>query len=376
MNFGTPAKLRGRFGKMDSFWQGKRVFITGHTGFKGSWLSLWLNQLGAQVTGYALTPPTRPSLFCSTRLIEEINSIEGDILDYEQLKKKLLENRPDVIFHLAAQSLVRQSYLEPRNTLAVNILGTANLLDAARYVDRVHSIVNITSDKCYENREWVWGYRENDPMGGHDPYSCSKGCAELVTSSYRRSFFSTVDTANIASARAGNVIGGGDWAHDRIIPDSIRAIMNGLPINIRNPQAIRPWQHVLEPLAGYLLLAQKLWESGDCYAGGWNFGPDASHCWSVNDLVNTLCNIWGEPAKWDNVSNTSGDLMHEASYLKLDSAKATTQLGWRPILKMDDTLAMTVNWYKRYNEGEDAKNLTCEQIIKYQKLCEVIVHEK
>ena len=355
---------------MHSFWQGKRVFITGHTGFKGSWLSLWLTQLGAQVTGYALAPPTTPSLFCSAHLHAEFNSIEGDIRDYELIKKSLSACNPEVIFHLAAQALLCQSYLEPRNTLSVNILGSANVLDAARYLDDLRAVVNVTSDKCYENREWVWGYRENEPMGGHDPYSCSKGCAELVTASYRRSFFSTESTANIASARAGNVIGGGDWAANRIIPDSIRAIIAGLPVSVRNPLAIRPWQHVLEPLSGYLLLAQKLWENGDHYADGWNFGPDHSHCCSVGDLATILCHIWGTPAKWNDAADHSGDRVHEAHYLWLDSSKAVTQLGWSPILSMYDTVAMTVDWYKRYIEGEDAQTVTSEQIANYQKLSE------
>jgi len=350
---------------MKKFWQGKRVFITGHTGFKGSWLSLWLQSLGAEVIGYAMYPPSTPSLFTAANVADGMKSIKGDILDFCKLQQVLQESKPDIIIHMAAQSLVRHSYQFPLETLSTNIMGTGNLLEAARHVESVKVIVNITSDKCYENQEWTWGYRENEPMGGHDPYSCSKGCAELVIASYRRSFFSAAHGAKVASARAGNVIGGGDWAVDRIIPDSIRAINEGKPIQIRNPKAIRPWQHVLEPLAGYLLLAEKLWDNGQIYADGWNFGPDENHAWPVGKMVNLLCDLWKNDAKW---LAQSGDFLHEAHYLKLDSSKAIANLGWHPVLNMEDTLTMTVNWYKRFYNGENPRAVTVEQIKKYQTL--------
>ncbi len=350
---------------MEKFWQGKRVFITGHTGFKGGWLSLWLQSLGAEVIGYSLKPPSFPALFDVAHIANGMISIEGDISDFAKLQYSLQEHKPEIIFHMAAQSLVRCSYQFPLETLATNIMGTANILEAARHADSVRVIVNITSDKCYENREWVWGYRENDAMGGHDPYSCSKGCAELVTASYRRSYFSLENTANIASARAGNAIGGGDWAADRLVPDGVRAIVNGEPILIRNPRAIRPWQHVLEPLSGYLLLAHRLWDDDQNYEQGWNFGPDEQHAWTVEQLTDMFCRLWGDEAKWFVKAN---DHLHEAHYLKLDSSKAMRCLGWRPVLDMKETLAMTVEWYKRFYDGEDPRELTLAQIAKYQTL--------
>lgn len=350
---------------MKAFWQGKRVFLTGHTGFKGSWLSLWLQSLGTKVVGYSLEPPSSPALFDVAHVADGMQSIKGDILDFPKLQKALQEHKPDILIHLAAQSLVRYAYQFPIETLSTNIIGTANVLEAARHVDSIRVVVNVTSDKCYENREWAWGYRENESMGGYDPYSCSKGCAELVIASYRRSFFSAEHAAKVASVRAGNVIGGGDWAVDRIVPDSIRAIVQHNPVLIRNPQAIRPWQHVLEPLAGYLLLAQKLWCDGQIYAEGWNFGPDENHSWSVEKLVAGLCRLWDKDAKWL-VKNS--DILHEAHYLKLDSSKAIQNLGWRPLISMQDTLAMTVDWYKRFYADEDPRVTVLEQIAKYQKL--------
>ncbi len=351
---------------MDKFWESKRVFITGHTGFKGSWLSLWLQTLGAKVIGYALQPPSNPSLFDVAHVGDGMIALAGDILDYPHLQGALQEYKPDIVIHMAAQSLVRYSYHYPIETLSTNIIGTANVLEAVRHTPEVRVVINVTSDKCYENREWAWGYRENEPMGGHDPYSCSKGCAELVISSYRRSYFSAERTGHIASARAGNVIGGGDWATDRIVPDCIRALHQEQPILIRNPYAIRPWQHVLEPLAGYLLLAQKLWQGGEAYADGWNFGPIESHAWPVGKMVDVFCRLWGPDAQW---SANSGDHLHEAHYLKLDSSKARKNLGWQPVLNMQDTLAMTVEWYKRYFIGEDPQAITLAQIAEYQKIC-------
>ncbi|HWQ41883.1 MAG TPA: CDP-glucose 4,6-dehydratase [Desulfosporosinus sp.] len=351
---------------MKTFWQEKRVFLTGHTGFKGSWLSLWLQALGAEVTGYSLEPPSVPSLFEVANVADGMQSITGDILDLPRLQKTLQENKPDILIHMAAQSLVRKSYQFPIDTFSTNIMGTANVLEAARHVDSIRVVVSVTSDKCYENQEWVWGYRENEPMGGHDPYSCSKGCAELIIASYRRSFFSSKQSANIASVRAGNVIGGGDWAADRIVPDCIRAITKGKPVVIRNPNAIRPWQHVLEPLAGYLLLAQRLWDDGQNYAEGWNFGPDVKHSVSVGSMVDVLCHMWGEDAK----CRVEGDEhLHEANYLKLDSSKAIQKLAWRPLLTMQETVAMTVAWYTRFYEGQDPRIVTLEQIAEYQTLC-------
>lgn len=353
---------------MRDFWCGKKVFLTGHTGFKGSWLSIWLNFLGAEVLGYALKPPAEPALFSLARLTDKMESMEGDILDYPKLRTALTNFKPDIIIHMAAQALVRHSYRFPLETLSTNIIGTANVLEAARYVDNVQAVLAITSDKCYENREWIWGYRESEPMGGHDPYSCSKGCAELVIASYRRSFFSS-GKVGVASARAGNVIGGGDWSLDRIIPDSIRAVASKRPVLIRNPMAVRPWQHVLEPLAGYLLLIEKLWQNGSLYADGWNFGPSDNRASSVRAVVDTLCHLWGNDAKWQVISD---DTLHEAHYLKLDSSKACYKLGWQPILNLQDTLSWTVMWYKRFYGGEDAYNLTLEQIAKYhEKSCEV-----
>ncbi|MDQ7096249.1 CDP-glucose 4,6-dehydratase [Desulfosporosinus sp. PR] len=352
---------------LNNFWLGKRVFITGHTGFKGSWLSLWLQTLGAEVCGYSLQPPSNPSLFELTRAQEGMISIEGNILDLPYLHKHINQFKPEIIIHMAAQSLVRHSYQFPIDTLAVNIMGTAHLLEAVRRVDSVRVAVNVTSDKCYENREWLWGYRENDPMGGHDPYSCSKGCAELVTSSYRRSYFMAENAVQVATARAGNVIGGGDWATDRIIPDCFLAIRQGEPIFLRNPEAVRPWQHVLEPLAGYLRLAEMLWFNGQQYAESWNFGPDDSHAWRVQDVVETLCSLWGKDAKWIAKSDATE---HEAHYLKLDSSKAVQKLGWARKMNMFDTLSMTVEWYKNYYNGADPWLISTKQIQAYQKLLE------
>jgi CDP-glucose 4,6-dehydratase len=346
------------------FWRDKKVFITGHTGFKGSWLSLWLQELGAKVFGFSIGRISEPSLYETAQVEKNITSLIGDIRNPTDIEQALLLVNPDIVIHMAAQALVRKSYIDPVETFATNIMGTVNLLQAVRQINSVRVVVNVTSDKCYENREWIWGYRENDPMGGYDPYSCSKGCAELIISSFRRSFFSIGHMARIASVRAGNVIGGGDWAADRIVPDSIRAIIAKQNIIIHSPQAIRPWQHVLEPLTGYLTLAQKLWEDGSEYADGWNFGPNATHLSSVQELVSYLCRLWGNGASWKVEQHNN---LHEAHFLKLDSSKAAQILGWNPVLNIYDTLAMTVEWYKRFYNHEDPRKITLEQIARYQK---------
>ncbi|UOB54748.1 CDP-glucose 4,6-dehydratase [Burkholderia pyrrocinia] len=349
-----------------SFWSGKRVFLTGHTGFKGSWLTLWLHSLGAEVTGYALEPDTTPNLFSLARVDEGIESVIGDIRDRGQLLNALRRAEPEVVIHMAAQSLVRASYSSPVETYETNVMGTVHVLDAIRQVRSVRSVVIVTTDKCYENREWEWGYRENEAMGGYDPYSSSKGCAELVTAAYRNSFFNEAayDTHRvaIASARAGNVIGGGDWASDRLIPDIVKAIGAGEIVNIRNPHAIRPWQHVLEPLGGYLLLAEKLYVEGARYAGAWNFGPDDIDAQPVQAIVEHLTSRWGDNARWQ---LDGGDHPHEATYLKLDCSKARARLGWRPRWDLDFTLDKIVDWYKAARKCKDVRTLTLAQIADY-----------
>ena len=351
-----------------SFWRDKCVLLTGHTGFKGSWLSLWLQSMGAQVVGYALAPPTNPSLFEVAEVGNGMTSIIGDIRDLERLRKVFVEHRPEIVIHMAAQPLVRYTYVEPVETYSTNVMGTVNLLEAVRSTDSVKAVVNVTSDKCYENREWVWGYRENEAMGGYDPYSNSKGCAELVTAAYRNSYFHPEQYKThgvaIASGRAGNVIGGGDWAGDRLIPDIMRAISQGKPVNIRNPHAIRPWQHVLEPLSGYILLAQKLYEEGAAYAEGWNFGPNDEDAKPVQWIVEKLTEAWGEGASW---VLDGGDHPHEAHYLKLDCSKAKARLDWHPRWHLDETLDKIVSWHKYYQQGADMKAVTLAQIDMYSK---------
>lgn len=350
------------------FWKGKRVLMTGHTGFKGSWLSLWLQSMHAQVVGYALTAPTKPSLFEVAEVGKGMTSIIGDIRDLEHLRAVFSKHKPEIVIHMAAQPLVRYSYLEPVETYSTNVMGTVNLLEAVRSTSSVKAVVNITSDKCYENREWVWGYRESEAMGGYDPYSSSKGCAELVASAYRSSYFNPKDYAKhgvaMASARAGNVIGGGDWAGDRLIPDIIRAIEKGIPVLIRSPHAIRPWQHVLEPLAGYLLLAERLYNEGIKYAEGWNFGPSDTDAQPVEWIVRRLCDAWGEGASWK-LDAQEGP--HEAHYLKLDCSKAHNQLGWKPVWNLEQTIATIVAWQKAANRNVDMHKLTLSQIADYQK---------
>ncbi len=358
-----------------NFWFNKKILLTGHTGFKGSWLTLWLTRLGAEVIGYSLDPPTNPSLFEVAAIGKYIESIRGDIRDLEHLKKTISDSKPDIVIHMAAQALVRLSYDDPIETYSSNVMGTVNVLEAIRTQNKcsVKSVLIITSDKCYENNEWVWGYRENERMGGKDPYSNSKGCAELVTSSYRDSFFPIElykkHGVAIASARAGNVIGGGDWAKDRLIPDIIKAIEENRPVEIRNPYSIRPWQHVLEPLAGYMTLIEKTWNGGKNFSEAWNFGPDESSARNVSVIVEHITKLWGEKGG-DNASwkVDQGDHVHEANYLKLDCSKAKSLLGFRPKLELLDSLTWVVDWFKAYHGGCDMHGFTLEQIEKYEKL--------
>lgn len=346
-----------------SFWKSKRVFLTGHTGFKGSWLALWLLSMGAEVCGYSLDPPTEPSLYRLLDLDRQLRSVRGDIRDLAGLEAAMRDFSPEVVFHLAAQPLVRLSYQSPVETYAVNVLGTVHLLDAVRRTPSVRAVVIVTSDKCYENQEWYWPYREHEPMGGHDPYSSSKGCAELVTAAYRRSFFSSAQYPQhqvaVASARAGNVIGGGDWALDRLVPDIMRAFSAGVPAVIRNPEAVRPWQHVLEPLAGYLALAERLHADGPAFAEAWNFGPADSDARTVRSLVSALAKLWGDAALWECVEPTQ---LHEARLLRLDSSKARARLGWSPRWNLDQTLLHTVEWYQSFHGAEDVRAVSLKQI--------------
>jgi CDP-glucose 4,6-dehydratase len=348
-----------------SFWSGRKVFVTGHTGFKGSWLSLWLQHCGADLTGYALSPPTHPNLFESGRVGEGMHSVLDDVRDPDRLAAAIATARPEVVFHLAAQPLVRESYSNPVETYSTNVMGTVHLLDAARKTDSIRSVVIVTSDKCYANNEWIWGYRECDPMGGHDPYSSSKGCTELVTDGFRRSFFSGAGSPAVASARAGNVIGGGDWARDRLIPDILTYIAEGQPVPIRNPSAVRPWQHVLEPLNGYLMLAEALVTDGAEVAEAWNFGPDDDNCRPVAWLTDELMRRWGGSATWD---RDDGKHPHEAVFLKLDSSKSRQRLGWTPRLSIDRTLDWIVNWHKQFAEGANARDLTLANIEDFARL--------
>ena len=348
------------------FWKGRKVFVTGHTGFKGSWLSLWLQALGAQATGYALEPPTRPSLFEQARVAEGMHSVTGDVRDAARLRAELLRSQPEVVIHMAAQALVLRSYEDPVETYATNVMGTVHLLEAVRACPSVRAVVVVTSDKCYENREWVWGYRENEPMGGFDPYSNSKGCAELVSAAYRQSFFSPGGPA-LATARAGNVIGGGDWAADRLVPDMIRAFGAGQPVRIRRPQAVRPWQHVLEPVGAYLQLARGLVEHGQELAEAWNFGPAEEDARPVRWLAERLASQWPGGASWvaDEPAADNGGA-HEAATLKLDCSKARARLGWRPRWGLATALERIVEWHAAQQRGEDMRALTLRQIEDYQ----------
>lgn len=347
------------------FWKGKRVLVTGHTGFKGGWLSLWLRSLGADVFGVALPPLTSPNFFEVADIGGVVHSHMVDIRDLGALRARVKEIRPECAFHLAAQPLVRLSYQDPVGTFSTNVLGTVHVLEALREVSSLLSAVVVTSDKCYENREWAWGYRESDPMGGHDPYSGSKGCTELVTASYGHSFFQGTDAARIATARAGNVIGGGDWSPDRLVPDVLRSFSEGKPVVLRYPEAIRPWQHVLEPLGGYLELARQLATGAQKGGGGWNFGPKESDVRTVLEVVEALARHWGGKAEY---RVESAGQPHEAGLLKLDCSKASRHLGWRPKMDLDRALALTVAWHKAWAHSANMTRLTREQLEEYQNL--------
>jgi len=345
------------------FWRGKRVFLTGHTGFKGSWLSMWLQSLGAQVHGLALEPPTTPNLFTVAQVAAGMASHTlGDIRDLATVQQAMQAAQPHIVIHMAAQPLVRQSYAEPVETYATNVMGTVHVLESARHTPSVKAIVVVTTDKCYENKEWLWGYREDEPMGGHDPYSNSKGCAELVTSAYRRSFLQGQGIA-VASVRAGNVIGGGDWAADRLVPDILRAFEQNQPVIIRNPHATRPWQHVLEPLKGYLTLAQHMYTSGQDFAEGWNFGPKDDDARPVQWIVEHMVASWGNGASWQ---LDGGTHPHEASYLKLDVSKAKARLGWQPRWGLENSLSAIVKWHQAYKSHQDMRTISLSQIAQYQ----------
>ncbi len=360
------ASLEGLVMKPD-FWYGKKVLLTGHTGFKGSWLSLWLQSMGAEVTGFSLDYPSNPCLFELANASQGINDIRGDVRDVAHLQECMVGHASEIVIHMAAQSLVRRSYREPLETYATNVMGTANVLEAARTADNVRVIIVVTSDKCYENREQSEGYTESDPMGGFDPYSSSKGCAELITAAWRNSFYNPDSYSShgvaLASARAGNVIGGGDWAEDRIIPDIISAFNAGRPAQLRNPDAIRPWQFVLEPLNGYLTLAEHMWDDGVSYSGAWNFGPFDADMKSVSWLAGSLAERWGNDASWE---SDQEDHPHETTLLKLDCSRACNTLHWRPMQSIEKTLDWIVEWYRAYYSGSDIRTATLGQIQRFQ----------
>lgn len=354
---------------MTSFWKGKKVLLTGHTGFKGSWMTLYLEALGAEVTGLSMPPNTKPSLFELARVAQDINSIEGDIRNFDHVLSVIQDCKPDIILHFAAQALVRLSYKQPLETYQTNIMGTVHLLEAVRHVSGTRVVLCVTSDKCYENQEKHHAYREDDPMGGFDPYSSSKGCDELIISAYRRSFFSP-ETYNrhgvaLASARAGNVIGGGDWASDRLVVDIMKAFLEKRPAYIRNPLSVRPWQHVLDPLNGYIKLVEKLWNNGPLFSGGWNFGPHGNDVRSVGWIVDRMAHLWGNGAHW---LKDTGSHPHEAKLLMLDTSKAKHLLAWNPILNLEQSLEWVVQWYREYQRGSNLRDLTLEQISRYEEL--------
>jgi len=347
-----------------SFWRDRSVFVTGHTGFKGGWISLWLSKLGAKVHGYSLIPPTAPNFFSETQLENRMQSSTiADIRDLTKLTSALQTTKPSIVIHMAAQPLVRESYVSPVETFSTNVIGTVNLLEAMRSVDSVEAVVNITTDKCYENREWVWLYRENDRLGGHDPYSASKACAELVATSYRNSFFSKTGI-QLASVRAGNVIGGGDWAADRLIPDFLRAVDAGKTLRVRSPNAVRPWQHILEPLSGYLTLAERLVSGGSEYAEAWNFGPTELDAKPVSWILDHLCQKVPD-ARWEREESSQP---HEACLLKLDITKARTKLGWSPRWSLATGLDKTLEWHQAWRDGRSMTDVSTKQIEEYQSL--------
>lgn len=346
------------------FWQGRRVFVTGHTGFMGGWLCLWLTRLGARVAGYALPPPTRPSLFETVGLAERMCSMLADVRDLERLSAAIADFEPEIVMHLAAQPLVGQAYAAPVETFSTNVMGTVNLLQAVRHCASVQATVVVTTDKVYENREWPWGYRETDTLGGHEAYSSSKACAELVVEAYRRSYFEGKRRIGIVTARAGNIIGGGDWAANRLVPDAMRAFGARRPLTIRNPASVRPWQHVIEPVRGYLALAERLANEPDRWSGAWNFGPAEADSWPVAQVADEIVRLWGEDARWLKLAASNGiaNGARETVQLVLSSAKAQTQLGWTPVWRIQRALAATVDWYKAQIAGRDMHAFTLNQI--------------
>lgn len=346
------------------FWKDKKVFLTGHTGFKGGWLSLWLQDCGALLKGYALKPVTNPNLFDVASISDGMDSVIGDVRDLEKITKTMIDFSPDIVIHMAAQPLVRLSYKSPIDTYSTNVMGTINLFEAVRKTSSVKAVVNVTSDKCYENKEWIWGYREDEPLGGYDPYSNSKGCAELVTKAYRNSFFNYPGSPKIASCRAGNVIGGGDWAEDRLIPDIFKSFQNKEPILVRNPLATRPWQHVLEPLSGYLAIAESLYLDGDNYAEAWNFGPEDEDVKSVSEIIEYIFKHWDTSANW---IHDKSNQPHEAQLLKLDISKAKRMLKWSPKWNLYKALDSIIDWEKSWLNGDDMKELTLMQIREFEQ---------
>ncbi len=351
-------------------WQGRRVFLTGHTGFKGSWLALWLSRLGAQVRGYALDPSTEPNLFALASVGSVVEDVRGDVRNYARLEASMMEFRPEVVFHLAAQPIVRRSYSDPVATYSTNVMGTVHVLEAIRKTPSVRAVVCVTTDKCYQNQEWIWPYRETDPLGGHDPYASSKACAEILSAAYRSSFFPSERLqehhVGVATARAGNVIGGGDWSEDRLIPDLVRGFSSGQPVLIRRPNAIRPWQHVLDPLHGYMMLAQELLAEHARFASAYNFGPSDEDVWPVERIANKLAELWGNRASWirDSVPG-----VHEDHILRLDASKARVELGWEPRLKIEAALEWTMEWYRAWKQGENMAAFTGIQIGNYEDSC-------
>jgi CDP-glucose 4,6-dehydratase len=352
-----------------NFWSGKKVFVSGHTGFKGGWLSLWLQHLGAHVTGFALSPPSYPNFYEIAHVGDGMKTILGDIRDSELLAKAICNSQPEVVFHLAAQPLVRRSYVNPIETYSTNVMGAVNLFEAIRRTSSVRAVINVTSDKCYENKEWVWGYRENEAMGGFDPYSSSKGCSELITAAYRNSFFNPSKyqehRVGIATVRAGNVIGGGDWSEDRLIPDMLRAIEHGQSVNVRNPTAVRPWQHVLEPISGYLCLAEMIFTHGLEFAEPFNFGPSENDVKQVSWIIEALTKSWGADLNWNFDRATHP---HEANQLRLDCSKAKNLLGWQPKLTLDQAINYIVLWHKAHLSEADMHKTSLAQIEEFSNI--------